>query len=298
MRRLLLVIGTTIALFATINLLLHLFLQTGLRRYYCLYPAEVLVVGHSMSEMGIDRDLLEMHLGHSVAKYCMNGAGTADRLVMLKHYIEETGHKPKYVIYDVSARSFSLGLADNSHALFYPFLSSPVIRDYLLKNISRNEYWARWLIPLTRYDDTRMGAVIRGYRGDWKCSSHRQINTKAFAVRLKNGDYWKINFDEASMRVFEETLAWLNAQEITCILVALPCLDMLNAAQPVSYDKAMSYIQAMAGKYPHVHLHDMNGKLSSRHELFRDPIHLNREGQCLVTERLATFLKNNPVLSF
>ncbi|OQC16082.1 MAG: hypothetical protein BWX73_00922 [Lentisphaerae bacterium ADurb.Bin082] len=286
------VIALTLVLFAALNLMVNAILQTGLKRYYCLQPAEVLVIGHSMSEMGIDRDLLEERLGLSVAKYCMNGAGTADRLVMLKHYIETTGHKPKMVIYDVSARSFSLDLADNSHALFYPFMASPVIREYLRRNASPKDYWTKRLIPLTRYDDTRFGAVIRGYRRNWKCSSSRRVDLHAFSERLKQGTFWKIGFDEESMRLFDETLAWLDVQGINCILVALPCLDLLNEAQPELYAKAMGHIRSEAEKYPNVQLHDMNGELSARHELFRDPIHLNREGQIVATSQLADSLKD------
>ena len=287
MKRLLSVIATTLALFVVLNLIGDALLKAGLCRYFCLYPADVLVIGHSMSEMGIDRDLLEEHLGRSVAKYCMNGAGTADRMVMIRHYIEATGHKPNYIIYDVSARSFSLGLADNSYALFYPFFSSPVVREYLKENAPNGDYWTKRIIPLTRYDDTRFGAVIRGYRRDWRCSSNRQVDIKGFAQRLKQGDFWRISFDEENMRLFEMTLAWLNEQNITCVLVALPCLDMLNDAQPELYKKAMDYIKNVSDKYPNVCIYDMNGELSKRHELFRDPIHLNRKGQEVVTLQLA-----------
>ena len=287
MKRLASVICVTLLLFAMLNLFGMALFQGGLRRYYCLYPADFLVIGHSMSEMGIDRDLLEEGLGRSVAKYCMNGAGTADRFIMLKHYVQATGHKPQYVIYDVSARSFSLGLADNSYALFYPFLGSKIIGDYVRQNALIGDYWLKKLIPLSRYDDTRFGAVLRGYRHDWRCSSKRKVDLKLFAGRLERGDYWKISFDEENMRLFDETLAWLNSENIGCILVALPCLDLLNSAQPELYAEAMVFIQETAARYPNVVFYDMNVALSARHELFRDPIHLNRLGQIVCTEQLA-----------
>ncbi|MBP1583679.1 MAG: hypothetical protein J6866_06975, partial [Victivallales bacterium] len=73
--------------FMAVNWLLAPWLKEGLRRYYCLTMSEVLVIGHSMSEMGIDRNLLAETLGMTVSKYCMNGAGTADRLVIIQHYL-------------------------------------------------------------------------------------------------------------------------------------------------------------------------------------------------------------------
>ncbi len=293
MKRIVCVMGCTLLFFLLLNVAISAVFNTGLKRYLCLQPADVLVIGHSMSEMGIDRDLLEEQLGLSVAKYCMNGAGTADRLVMLRHYMEATGTKPKYVIYDVSARSFSSGLADNSYSLFYPFIgSSPVAREYVCKNAPKQEYWLKRLIPLARYDDTRFGAVIRGYRRDWRCKSTRRFNSDAFKVRLANGDFWKITFEPENMRFFDETLTWLDAQGITCYLVALPCVDLINDAEPDLYAKSMAFIHTEADKYSTVSFWDLNGEISTQYDLFRDPIHTNREGQKVATSLLATQLKH------
>ncbi len=295
MKRLLGITGCTLLFFLLLNISVSLLFNSGLKRYLCLQPAEVLVVGHSMSEMGIDRDQLEEEIGLSVAKYCMNGAGTADRLIMLRHYLEATGTKPKYVIYDVSARSFSSGLADNSYSLFYPFIgSSSVARDYVRRHAPKQDYWVKRLFPLTRYDDTRFGAVIRGYCRDWRCKSTRRFDSEAFKVRLANGDFWKISFEPENMRLFDETLTWLDAQGIACFLVALPCVDLINDAEPDLYAKSMTFIQAEAEKYPRVSFLDLNGENSTQYHLFRDPIHVNREGQKVTTSLLATKLK--PVL--
>ncbi len=292
MKRLLDVVVCTFVIFLLLNWVVSAIFNEGLRRYFCLRPADVLVVGHSMSEMGIDRNLLEDNLGMSVAKYCMNGAGTADRLVILKHYMESTGSKPKYVIYDISARSFSSGLANNSYSLFYPFMSSsPAVNDYVRNNASMRDYWFKFLIPLTRYDDTRFGAVIRGYRRDWLCKSTRRFAPEPFKEHLKNGDFWKITFEPENMRLFDETLSWLHTQGIVCFLVALPCVDLLNNAEPELYAKSMNFIRTETDKYNNVCFLDMNGEISTQYDLFRDPIHLNKEGQNVTTKKLAETLK-------
>lgn len=292
MKNLILSITTALLAFAFVNVVINCIFKSGLREYYCLKPADVLVIGHSMSEMGIDRDILEEKSGLTVAKYCMNGAGTADRFVMVKHYIEATCHKPKYVLYDVSGRSFSGGLANNSYALFYPFMNdSRAVSDYVQKNASFGEYWKKRLLPLTRYDDTRLGAVVRGYRHDWKNLTLKRFDVDAFKQQLDSGNFWKIGFDKDNMRCFDETLAFLNDNGMHCILLALPCVNLLNEAEPEKNARALDFIKAEVEKYQDVEFHDLNPEYSGCHDLFADPIHLAPAGQKKVTSAVAEILK-------
>ena len=89
---------------------------------------------------------------------------------------------------------------------------------------------------------------------------------------------------------FDETLAFLNEQRIQCILLGLPCVDLLNQAEPDKYAQAMAFIQDEVEKYPLVSFHDLNPEYSSKYELFGDPIHLNPTGQKVVTSAVAEIL--------
>ena len=242
-----------------------------------------------MSEMAIDRDLLEKETGHSVAKYCMNGASIPDRLVMIRHYIESTGHKPKAILYDIGPRSFSGGLAINSHALFYPFINdSPTVADYVRSNTKAKEYYLKMFVPLARYDDTRIGAVIRGYRHDWKNHSIKQFNIEHFKRQLSQGSFWKIELNPDTQAIFEETLDYMEAKDIRLFLLYLPNVDLLNNAEPEKTFEVLSYIKETISRHSNVMLIDANSSFESRHELFIDPLHLNPHGQQEVT----TFLAN------
>ncbi len=275
--------------FVIVNILCLKLFNHGFKQYYCLWPADLLVIGHSMSEMAIDRDLLEKQTGHSVAKYCMNGTSIPDRLVMIRHYIESTGHKPKAILYDIGPRSFSGGLAVNSHALFYPFINeSPTVAKYVRSNATAKDYYLKMLVPLARYDDTRIGAVIRGYRHDWKNRSVKQFNIEHFKRQLSKGSFWKIELDPDTQTVFEETLDFLEAQDIRLFLLHLPNVDLLNNAEPEKTVEAISYIKKAISRHPNVTFIDANSAFESRHELFIDPLHLNPHGQQEVT----TFLAN------
>ena len=298
MRRLFTILAGTLILFALANLAVDGLLKAGLRRYYCLAPADTLVIGHSMSEMGIDPLALEKATGLSVAKYCMNGAGTKDRLVMLQHYLETTRHKPKFVLYDVSARSFSSGLATNSYTLFYPFLGeSQAVSHYIRQHAPKKDFWRKRLIPLTRYEDTHLGAVLRGYRQDWTNHTLKMFSPEEFRRKIEEGDFWKITFEEENMRCFEETLAFLGHQGIPCLLLALPSVDMLNSAEPEKYAKSMAFLQEKAEQFPLVHFVDLNQEYETDHGLFADPIHLNPKGQEVITKAIANLL-NSPTCPF
>ena len=279
-------------LFAFVNILCLKLFNHGLKQYYCLWPADILIIGHSMSEMAIDRELLEKQTGHSVAKYCMNGTSIPDRLVMIRHYIESTGHRPKAILYDIGPRSFSSELAVNSHALFYPFINeSPTVARYVRSNAKPKDYYLKMFIPLARYDDTRLGAVIRGYRHDWKNRSIKQFNIEHFKQQLSKGNFWKIKLNPDTQAVFEETLDFLEAQGIRLFLLYLPNVDLLNNAEPEKSAKTLNYIKNTISRHPNVTFIDANSIFEARHELFIDPIHLNPHGQQEVT----TFLANKIV---
>ncbi len=286
-------LAAALALFFIFNWGLAAIFNAGLRQYYCLEPARVLIIGHSMSEMGIDRTRLEEILQVPVAKYCMNGAGTQDRLVMLKHYLETVKTPPEIVLYDVSARSFSEGLSTNSYALFFPFMDeSDAVNDYIRKAAADPEYWQKKMIPLSRYDDTRLGAVLRGFRHDWRNRSGKQFDPEQFARNLELGKFWKITFDEDNIAQFDETLRYLTSQKIKVVLAGLPCVDMLNRAEPEKYARALAILQAKAAKYPGVSLLDLNPEFSGEYGLFGDPIHLTPKGQIAVTRRIGELIQN------
>ncbi len=279
---------TGLLVFTIVNILCLKLFNHGLKQYYCLWPADILVIGHSMSEMAIDRDLLEELSGRSIAKYCMNGITLPDRLIMIRHYIESTGHKPKAIIYDIGPRVFYGGFSVNSHALFYPFINeSPAVAAHIRSSASVKEYLLKYLVPLSRYDDSRIGAVIRGYRHDWKNRSVKQLNLEQLKRQLAKGIFPKIRFNRNAQTVFEETLDFLEAQEIHLFLVNLPNVDILNNAEPEKSAAVMDYIKETISHHSNITIIDANSPFESRHELFIDPLHLNPQGQQEVTKYLA-----------
>ena len=273
-------------LYLSASLGLSAWFNRCLRRYYCLAPVKVLCIGHSMSEMGIDKTLLEQTLRVPVGKYCINGAGPVERLVMLEHYLEAVGTPPEYLVYDVSGRIFSSGLAVGSYQLFLPFLKeSQVCGKFVKAHLSPREFLFYQCNPLSRYEDTRWGAIYRGLKRDWRTHKGGALDAGGFAARLKNGKFWRISMQEADLNAFEKTLELCRKKKIRVILLALPCADILNRAEPEKYQEVMDHLKSKCDGRQ-VQLLDYNPHYSHRYDLLLDPIHLNARGQRAVTGQL------------
>ena len=282
---------TVFLLYAAGSWGLSAFFNHCLSVYYCLEPADVLCIGHSMSEMGIDKTQLEKSLNRPVAKYCMNGAGPVERLVMLKHYLEAVKTPPKILVYDVSARTFSSGLARESYQLFLPFLNhSNVCTAFIRKNVTDPEFVFLTLSPLSRYENTRLGAVQRGLARNWKTRKNTKFDPELFRQQVAKGEFWHISQVAEAVEAFEETLKLCRENGIRVFLAALPCVDILNDAEPEQYEQIMSFLKKHCDEDGNVVLYDFNPAFSRRYELFADPIHLNPQGQSAVTDTLGRAL--------
>lgn len=266
---------------------LALFFNTGLKEYYCLHPSDILIIGHSMSEMGIDKTVLENQTKIQIGKYCINGAGPTERLVMLKHYIETTQTRPKILIYDVGSRIFAANLSSRSHELFYPFINeSKACRDFINKHTNTCEKLLLSINPLCRYELTRLGAVQRGFTHDWKCRKTTRFDPMLFQQQVKQGNFWRITFEETEMTAFKETLEFCQSNHIRVILLALPNVDLLNQAEPNKYENAMKLLESFANRMENITFLDYNPGFSSQYDLFADPIHLSPYGQKVMTEQV------------
>jgi len=255
-------------------------------------PARVLCVGHSHTGLGIDKTVLENELEVQVAKYARNGANLADRSAMIKHYLEHQPSSVEVLVYDVSAHTFTgAGLSRNSYTLFYPFMDSPSVDVYVRKNAPWLDYYIRQVIQLRRFDLDTCNAAIRGWLRMWANLKHGQVDMVRLRKQIAGGDIRSISFDQECIDLLDETISFAVARDIVVVLLYIPTVDIYNAAEPEAYDRAIRMLQDRAARSEKVTFLDYNPVFSHRHELFYDPIHLNPQGQRLVTERLAQDLK-------
>jgi hypothetical protein len=271
------------------------FLLMGLDRYFGLdISARILCIGHSQSVLGIDKIELEKELHASVAKYTWQGADASIRLAMIRQYLAVHPDSVSIIVYDVNAYSFTgKGLSANAHRLLYPFMTNPVIRNYLKKHsTSPGEYWLRRYLKLPRFNEVTLSLSIRGWLKSWSNLKHTQINIERMKKQLSQGNFRKISFDPIPLKLFRETIDFARAHHVQIVLAYIPTVDLLNEAEPLKYKEAIRIFKEYASKDSGITFFNFNPEFSQRHELFYDPIHLNALGQKIFTEYLAEKLKS------
>lgn len=275
-------------------------LRAGLDRYYGLNePAAVLCVGHSHTVLGIDRVYLSEALGLRTAKFAVEGANTADRLEMIRYYFRRQPGAVRVVVYDVDAHSFtSAGLSSASYTLLFPFIDDAGIRAYIKRNCrSRMEYWLRVLLCAPRYNELTLSLSVRGYLKKWSNFKFGSVHVQRLEEQVRRGRFRHIAFDADNIRLFGETAKVVANGGATLCLTYIPTIDILNRAEPEKFEHAMELFRGCVATHRNVVFLDYNSEFQSRHDLFFDSIHLNREGQKALTERLSEDLKRQLVHS-
>ena len=267
-------------------------LKEGLNKGFGLrQESEILIVGHSHMMMGVDRDKLEKGLKCKISKYTRTGVSLPERYLMTQQYLNSKySKKLKAALIGVDAFTFSEGnISKNCYTLFYPFYEDKNVNDYLKRHAKPTEYWQHKIIRLSRYSDDLINSSVRGWMHDDKNYKTNQINMDEFE---KQRSKWKsnISFNKELMSKLNELIHMLTKRGIKVYLVNTPTLDTINHTQPENYKYIMEYYRKLANNNM-VYFIDFT-KHESNYELFFDPLHLNVNGQTLVTDSLIQFLKN------
>ena len=283
-----------VILFLTFDRLAAKFLEEGLDRNFGLdEPAKILCLGNSRSALGIDKPLLEKELGFPVAKYARNGANIADRLAMMKQYVESQPSSVKILVYDVDAHIFTgKGLSLNSYTLFYPFMDSSSIDAYVHEYASFYDYGIRHLLKLRRFDLETCNLSLRGWLRKYDNLKSGSVDMERLKKEFDNGQIRHISFDEENILCFEQTLRFALEKGIYVVLLNIPTVDLYNQAEPEKYMHAIELLKGYASENDQVTFLDYTPFFCQQHELFYDPIHLNPKGQKVVTEKLVQDLKS------
>ena len=278
----------------TFDRLISMFLKEGLERYFGLEKSsEILLIGHSHTVLGLDHNLMEKELDLNVSKYARSGANLRDRKVMIEQYFFSHPKSVKIVVYDVDAHLFtSGGLSRNSYQLFYPFMDTPIVKNYILKaNPPWQELLLRELFKTSRYSDMLIAQSMRGWLGKWTNLKYGQVDTERLQNEITHGLSRKIEFNQDSIDLFKETLNLIKKHGVGIYLVYIPTIDILNEAEPLKYKQALKIFQDIANNDKKIHFLNLNEPFSHNHKLFFDPVHLNPKGQKSVTNKLIKNLK-------
>jgi len=282
-----------LAVFFSMDFGLSKVLEKGISIFYGLNsPSQILLIGHSELMLATDKVKMERELGYKVAKYTREGVDVHDRLVMIKHYFSlPNSDSVKLVIYGVDQFLFtSGGLSSNSYKLFYPFMDNKIISEYIRANASTFDYWSHKIIRTSRYTDAFVNHAIRGYLRNWDNFKIGTVNIEAIETDPTAGR--RIRFDEDYIEAFEETLDFLQQKDVKVMLISTPAVDLLNNIEPQNYAEILSMFENYATQYDNVVFFDLNPEFSSDYSLFYDFIHLNRDGQKVVSEAIIRDVKS------
>jgi hypothetical protein len=270
-------------------------LRHGLDKYYKLgEPATVLCVGHSHTILGVDGGLLERTLGAPVAKYAADGAGTIDRLAMIKHYFaRQEGLPPAVVVYDVDGYTFtSEGLASNEYQQFFPFMDEPEMSSFIRDCCtSESDLAMRELLRSLRYTDSLIWRAVRGYAGYRTNLKVGRLDPARVKRQIEDNRVRRPKIDLDNVHCFEQTMKTVLSHGSKFVMVYVPTTDLVNSVDGPTQRRVVGMLRAYASTRQGVYFLDYNDSYESRYDLFSDPIHLNREGQRVVTEKLAEDLR-------
>ena len=284
-----------IILFFACDFAIERFMKHGVDEMYGLNQyADVLLVGHSHLMLATDKQQMEKDLGVKVSKYTREGVNVSDRKIMIQQFLDSGyGDSLKVVLYGVDLCTFTgEGLSANSYKLFYPFIDDEKIGNYIRQQGGAKDYWMHKLIRTTRYnDDTFKNGTLRGWLNNWSNYKNGTINIEAYRQTLQNGNERHIQMNPELISEFKETIEMLTKRGIKVALVNTPTLDLLNKFEPDKYQMMVDWFQTYANEEPLVEYWDFNPEYSSHHELFYDRIHLNVQGQKVISPLITEKIK-------
>lgn len=257
--------------------------------------SEILLVGHSHLMLATDKQQMEHDLGMKVSKYTREGVNVSDRKMMIQQYLDSGyGDSLKVVLYGVDLCTFTgEGLSANSFKLFYPFMDNKKIGEYIYEHGGATDYWIHKLIRLTRFsDDALKNAALRGWLHNWSNYKNGTIDVEAYKKFLENGAERHIQMNPKLIEEFNETIDMLTSRGVRVILVNTPTLDLLNNYEPHKFKVIVTCFEEFASESDLVEYWDFNPEYSHQHELFYDRLHLNSDGQKVLSKIITNRIVN------
>jgi hypothetical protein len=276
-----------IILLFLLDFLISFFLMTGIDSYYGLNgDSQILLIGHSHLMLALDKRQLELITDLKVAKYTREGVNIKERDLMLKHYLLTCKKKPEYIIIGIDPWMFTEeGLSENSYLLFLPFMDTPEVKDYIINSVqSQKDFLIPKFIKSRRYNALLINASMRGYLGNWSNLKFGMIDSLKVAKEIKENNFRRISFNKELINDFSRMLENLKDVKSNVILLNTPVWAPLIDCQRREYEKTYSIIDSLiANHHLKVALVDLVPRFENSSKLFFDPIHMNPDGQFMVT---------------
>lgn len=137
---------------------------------------------------------------------------------------------------------------------------------------------------MSRYNDDLIKQSLRGWKHD-----DRNYKTSVFTDSLFEANKMKwtrnITFNKHLMAELEQTIKLCITKKIHVILLQTPILKVLTDIHSDDYIKILDYYQLLDNSSKYIHFINYSPYYDENYNIFFDPIHLNVNGQKIVTER-------------
>ncbi|MGC9976066.1 MAG: hypothetical protein ABSC57_05040 [Syntrophales bacterium] len=278
-----------VILLVGLDLMIGSILEKGLRQYFGMDgKVDILCIGHSRTVLGIDGEMLARGTGLKVAKYAVNGANIVDRYAMIRQFLSEHP-EVRLIVYDVEASTFSGdGLSSNSYQLFFPFMDNPEMRAYLESQTqSRTDLLLKRMIRTSRFDEITFSLAMRGLFGMNENLKYGRFDEDRAKRWIEKGKNRPVKIDPKSYHAFLSTIDFVKSRGVAMLLVDMPTVNLLNQVEWPESEKVRDTFRHLKGQYPNIDYCNLSTVYQGNYEMFYDMLHLNAEGQKIVTARLA-----------
>jgi len=267
------------------------FLRVGMEKYYGInQDADILIIGHSHMMKACNKDKLETALNKKIAKYCRESVLVQQRNYMVQHFLmKQKNSSVSYVLYGVDPFMFgnSDKISNNSYKIFYPFMEVPCIDAYVRDNSSNWDYAVHKIVRSSRFSDTAIYRSVRGWLGYWESLAGGVISDD----KWKRSRPWDVYMPKKNVELFHESLELLIKSGAHVVLVYPSIIKSYETSNPEAYRYMINYFQSLADSHPKIDFLNYAPVISHRQELFEDPVHINRQGEAIITEHLIQDLK-------
>lgn len=295
MRRKTINILIAIIIFIILDNIIASIMKHGIDNYFGLdQHSEVLLIGHSHLMLSVDKQKMEQDLGLKISKYCREGVDVNEKYYMVKQYLESPySDSLKVMLYGVDLFTFTEGgLSKNAYKLFYPFMGNNEISEMIKQNSDVSDYWSHKMLKTYRFNDFAiMNATIRGLRNDWSNKKSGTIDIEAYKQLLANNQERHIDMNDKLIDRFKQTIKLATDRGIRVVLVNPPTLDLLNNYERDKFEKICRWYETFASTEPLVDYWDFNTEYSTDHSIFYDRLHVNTQGQSIISNEILERIK-------
>jgi hypothetical protein len=213
---------------------------------------------------------------------------------MIKHYFsrQETP-SPVVVVYDVDGYTFtSEGLASNVYSQFFPYMDEPEMSGFIRDcGASASDLAKRELLRSLRYGDRLIWQAVRGYASYRANLKIGRLDPARVKRQIADNRVRRPKIDLDNVHCFEQAMETVLSHGSKFVMIYVPTTDLINSVDGPVQGRVVDMLRTYASTKKGVYFFDYNRDCESRYDLFSDPVHLNREGQRVVSEKLAADLR-------